>query len=60
MLFRSEKLGDTTLMSAFERLSDHQPAEYQAWRKMRDVPIEAVRKVLIRARTGLSEPNWQF
>lgn len=55
-----ERLGDSALMSAFERLSDHQPAEYQAWRKMREIPVEAVRKILIRARTGLGEPNWYF
>ena len=48
-----ERLEDSSLMTTFERLSDHQPAEYKTWRKMRDVPIEAGRKMLICARTGL-------
>lgn len=47
-----ERLGDTHLMTAFEKLSDHQPAEYRVWREMRDVPIETVRQILIHARTG--------
>ena len=54
-----ERLGDSAMMTAFERLSDHQPAEYQAWRKMRNVPVENVRKMLIRARAGFDEIPWR-
>ncbi len=52
------RLGDAALLAAFERLSDHQPPEYQTWRKMTDVPAEAVRKLLIRARAGLDDTPW--
>ena len=50
-----ERLCDSGLMTTFERLSDHQPAEYNSWRKMRDVPVENVRKVLIAARAGIDD-----
>lgn len=52
------RLGDVALLGAFERLSDHQPPEYQAWRKMLDVPAESVRKILLRARAGLDDTPW--
>lgn len=34
------------------------PPEYQTWRKMTDVPAEAVRKLLMRARAGLDDTPW--
>lgn len=52
------RLGDEAMLAAFERLSDHQPAEYQTWRKMVDVPVEKVRKVLLSARAGLDDTPW--
>lgn len=52
------RLGDAELLGAFERLSDHQPPEYQSWRKMLDVPVERVRKILLRARAGLDDTSW--
>lgn len=52
------RLGDSALLAAFERLSDHQPPEYQTWRKMVDVPVESVRKLLLRARAGLDDTPW--
>jgi len=52
------RLGDEALLRAFERLSDHQPPEYQTWRKMVEVPAEAVRKLLLRARAGLDDSPW--
>jgi hypothetical protein len=52
------RLGDPALLLAFERLSDHQPTEYQTWRKMVDVPIESVRKLLLRARAELDDTPW--
>jgi cellulose biosynthesis protein BcsQ len=52
------RLDDTALLAAFERLSDHQPPEYQAWRKMREAPAESVRKILLRARAGLDDTPW--
>lgn len=47
-----ERLEDEALMDAFERLTEHQPPEYQAWRSMRDVPVEQMRARLMRARDG--------
>lgn len=52
-----ERLGDTEMMTALERLSDHQPAEYQAWRKLRTFSVERVRAVLLRARAGLDDTS---
>jgi CobQ/CobB/MinD/ParA nucleotide binding domain len=52
------RLGDSALLAAFERLSDYQPPEYQTWRKMLDVPVESVRKLLLRARAGLDDTPW--
>ncbi len=52
------RLGDSAMLEAFERLSDHQPPEYQNWRKMQDAPIESVRKILLRARAGLDDTPW--
>lgn len=33
----------------------HEPPEYQAWRKMRDVPLESLRRLMIRARAGFDD-----
>jgi hypothetical protein len=52
------RLGDVALLGAFERLSEHQPREYQAWRKMLEVPTESVRKILLSARAGLDDTPW--
>ena len=52
------RLDDAALLAAFERLSDHQPPEYQSWRKMLDVPTERVRQILLRARAGLDDTPW--
>jgi len=52
------RLDEPALLGAFERLSEHQPPEYQAWRKMRDVSAESVRKLLLRARAGLDDTPW--
>ena len=53
-----EKLEDAALMTAFDRLSDAQPAEYQVWRRLRQTPIEEVRKMLLRTRAGLDGTFW--
>ena len=50
-----ERLEDANMMTAFERLNDNQPAEYQAWNRMRRVPIEEMRKLLLRTRAGLND-----
>jgi hypothetical protein len=47
-----ERLGDMNLMGAFEKLSDKQPQPYQRWRRMRHIPVEQMRTVLLRARLG--------
>lgn len=47
-----KRVDDSALMHAFEQLTDHQPEEYQAWRDLRDVPVEQMRARLMRARTG--------
>jgi len=47
-----ERLGDMNLMGAFEKLSDHQPEQYRSWRRMRHIPVEQMRTVLLRARLG--------
>ena len=52
------RLDDEALLGAFERLSEHQPPEYQTWRKMVNVPAEQVRKLLLRARAGLDDTPW--
>lgn len=52
------RLADPALLAAFERLSEHQPPEYQAWKKMLDVPAERVRAVLLRARSGADDMPW--
>lgn len=52
------RLGDAALLGAFERLSEHQPREYQAWRKMLEVSTESVRKILLAARAGLDDTPW--
>jgi hypothetical protein len=48
-----ERLGDAEMTTAFERLGDQQPPEYQGWRRLRSEPIEQVRRILMRARAGL-------
>lgn len=52
------RLGDSVLLEAFERLSEHQPPEYQTWQRMLDVPVERVRAILLRARAGLDDTPW--
>ena len=55
-----ERLGDMNLMGAFEKLSEKQPYPYRRWRKMRGIPIEQMRAVLMRVRLGeaaLGLPN---
>lgn len=49
-----ERLADGPMMDAFERLTSVQPPEYEQWRRMRAVPAEVVRGVLIQARAGLA------
>ena len=48
-----ERLEDAAMTAAFERMNEQQPPEYQAWRRLRSHSIEAVRKILMRARAGL-------
>lgn len=45
-----ERLGDSNLMSAFEKLSEKQPEHYRRWQEMRKVPIEQMRSTLLKAR----------
>jgi len=45
-----ERLGDSNLMGAFEKLSDKQPEPYRRWRRMRRIPVEQMRTALLRAR----------
>lgn len=55
------KLDDPNLLSAFEKLSDHQPKAYRGWNVLRTVPLEELRKLLLRARasaTALGLPNF--
>jgi hypothetical protein len=47
-----QRLGDTNLMGAFEKLSDNQAEPYRRWRRMRDIPLEQMRTALLRARLG--------
>ncbi len=49
-----ERLGDTNLMAALEKLSEKQPEPYRRWRKMRHIPVEKMRAALLRARLGES------
>lgn len=54
------RLQDPNLLSAFEKLSDHQPTAYQGWRTMRTMPLEELRVLLLRARasaTAVGLPN---
>jgi len=46
------RLQDPNLLAAFEKLSDHQPKAYQGWRAMRTMPLEELRKLLLRARAS--------
>jgi hypothetical protein len=52
-----ERLEDAYLLTAFEKLSDHQPALYRRWCSMRDVPLERMRLALLRARAAESAIN---
>jgi len=47
-----ERLGDISLMGAFEKLSEKQPEPYRRWRSMRRIPVEQMRTALLRARLG--------
>lgn len=47
-----ERLGDISLMGAFEKLSEKQPEPYRRWRSMRRIPVEQMRATLLRARLG--------
>jgi len=49
-----ERLDDTGMWAAFERLTDVQPPEYQQWRGMREVPLERARTLLLEARAGFA------
>jgi len=53
-----QRLEDTLLMTTFERLSACQPPEYRGWEKLRSVPVEEVRKILLQARDGLGAGFW--
>ena len=48
-----ERLGDAGMTTAFDRLGECQPPEYQAWQRLRSEPIEEIRKILMHARAGL-------
>ncbi len=54
-----ERLVDSTLMTAFERLSACQPVEYLAWERLRHVSVEEVRRILMQARAGLDVLSWR-
>ena len=53
-----ERLGDSTLMSTFERLTENETSEYQGWGGIRNVSVEEVRRILLRARAGLDDVSW--
>lgn len=53
-----ERLNDFLLIEAFNRLADRQPDEYQVWRQLKGMPVEEVRKILLRARAGLDALSW--
>lgn len=55
-----ERLDDRAMISAFDRLTNVQPPEYQAWRLMRSVPLEQARNALLRARAGSSSILSEF
>lgn len=46
------RLGDEAMMTAFERLTDVQPQEYQQWRQQKNVPVETMRRRLMQVRRG--------
>lgn len=48
-----ERLNDPAMTTAFERIGEQQPLEYQVWRRLRSQPVEELRKILMRARAGL-------
>jgi CobQ/CobB/MinD/ParA nucleotide binding domain len=47
-----ERLEDANLMAAFEKLSQVQPDAYRRWISLRDVPLEELRTLLLRARAS--------
>jgi hypothetical protein len=48
------RLEDPNLMAAFEKLSQHQPEPYRQWNTMREIPLEQLRTLLLRARASAS------
>ncbi len=46
------RLEDPNLMATFEKLAQHQPEAYRQWNAMRDVPLEQLRTLLLRARAS--------
>jgi hypothetical protein len=46
------RLQDPGLRAAFETLSRHQPEPYAGWRKMRRLPLEKLRTLLLKARAS--------
>jgi cellulose biosynthesis protein BcsQ len=47
-----QRLQDPGLRTAFEALSRHQPEPYTGWRKMRRLPLEKLRALLLKARAS--------
>lgn len=47
-----QRLQDPGLQAAFETLSKHQPEPYTGWRKMRRLPLEKLRALLLKARAS--------
>ena len=47
-----QRLQDPGLRAAFETLARHQPEPYTAWRKMRRLPLEKLRALLLKARAS--------
>jgi hypothetical protein len=47
-----QHLEDANLMAAFDKLSQYQPAAYQQWSTMQEVPLEHLRTLLLRARAS--------
>jgi hypothetical protein len=53
-----ERLNDDSMTSAFERINSCQPPEYRGWERLRSVPVEEVRRLLIQARAGADISVW--
>lgn len=49
--------GDAELRACFETLSEHQPAAYGHWQKLRGLNLEQLRDILIHLRRGEIEAN---